>query len=339
MILTKGTKELLINAAANFPFIFTKPDAGNPNKEAVATAADATKLRIKGFADSIFLASLTGSVLAQRAQNEVVGSISIDPAQASQILVSGTNVAGATATIELEEKSIDPLPEYMTNTDKYRRTRVYSLVLPAAATAAQVLSLLADQINGRAVLFPEADEPATSVISASLNAGVLTVTASDSHISLRLYVHHSDVATRAILPVFGSVVATPSYEGRSIYRTLKGGRLQTEGTNDAYAVPGPLELPQAGAKYTRVDFATVTARPELSNHGAADSGVSTVNKFGIYLKEGDAATEQAITDLITFLSRADAGVSKSYSDQNVSSNLTGTTKAAFLANSTSQGDM
>jgi len=335
MILTKGTKELLVNAASSFPFIFTKPGAGVlASKEVPATAADATRLRINGFADSIFLNQLTGSILAQRAQNEVVGAYSIDSAQASQITVSGTNVAGATATIELKEVSIDPLPEYMTNMDKgaYRRTRVFSIVLPANATAIQVLTLLAAEINNRAVLFPEADEPATSIITAAINGTVLTLSPSDSHIALRVYADQSDVYTKAIIPVLASVTTTASYEGRNVYRMLRGGRLQTEGTNDPYNVPGPLELPQAGAKYTRVDFATATPRPDLSGQAAADAAVATINRFGIYLKEGDTTTEQAIKDLVNYLSRADVSVVKTYSDVNQTSSAAGTTQALFLSN-------
>ena len=332
MILTKSTKELLVNFAADFPFTFVKPDA--TGKEVAATAADATKLRIRGYADFIPVAGLTGSLLAQRAQLEVTTVISVDSAQAAQITTSGTNAAGAAATIILKESSSDPLSEYMTNMDKnpYHRLRVYTIRLPLNATPAQVIGLIANEINSRAVLFPEADEPAASILTATVTAGVLSIAAADSHISLRLYVDSADTYTGAIIPVLASVVTTPSYEGRGLYRNLKGGRLQTEGTNDPYAIPGPLELPVRNGKYTRVDFATTTARPELSNHGAADASFSTINKFGIYFKEGDAANEQAIADLVNFLSRADVSVSKTYYDQNQATNTTGVTKTVFLAN-------
>lgn len=334
MILTKGTKELLVNSAASFPFIFTKPGSGaDSNKEVAATAADATHLRIRGYGD-FFLAGISGSVLAQRAQGEVIGSFTVDASQASQITVAPNIPAGTTVTIELKLYSIDPLSEFMTNMDKgtYRRSQVYTLTLPAAATALQVLTLLAAQINSRGVTFPEADEPPVDVITASIAGNVLTLTPGDAHVSVRAYVDPSDVYTTPYITVLATQVATPSYAGRGLYRNLKGGRLQTEGTNDPYGVPGPLELAQPGAKYTRVDFATATARPDLTGPEVADSAPTTFNKFGVYIQESGGGNEQAIQDLVNFLSRAGAGVSYFYSDVNQASNAPGTTKALFISN-------
>ena len=327
MILTKGTKEALINdVSAAFQVSFLKPDATNPNKEVAATAADGTHLRIKGFGD-FYLNTLAGSQLLQRARPEVIGISTIDAAVAAQITVSGANAAGP-VSVQLRQRSSDPLAEYINgDPGRYFRTREYTFPVPANVTAAQFIALLSTEINTTATLFPEADEPIELQITSSITGTVLSVTCADSHVRLELKVDDLDGKSNATIPVFKSVQSTANDEGRNLYSNLKGGRLQTEGTNDPYSVPGPLELPLKGAKYTSIAFATLTARPELTGHSAADSQVITGNKFMVYFNEA-AGNEQTIEDVANFLARADASVSKTYSNQFTD----GTTKALFLTN-------
>ena len=329
MILTKGTKEALINdVSAAFQVSFFKPDATNANKEVAATAADGTHLRIKGFGD-FYLSTLAGSQLLQRARPEVIGISTVDSAVAAQITVSGSNAAGPVSVL-LRQRSSDPLPEYISgDPGRYFKQREYTFLVPANVTAAQFLALLNTEINTTATLFPEADEPIELQITSSITGTVLSVTCADSHVKLELKVDDLDGKSNTIITVFKSVQSTPNDEGRNLYRTLKGGRLQTEGTNDPYNVPGPLELPIKGFKYTSIAFATLTQRPDLTGHSAADSPVVTGNKFMAYFAE-TAANEATIQDVANFLARADASVSKSYSNQFTD----GTTKALFLTNTT-----
>ena len=327
MILTKGTKEVLINdVSASFQVSFFKPDAANANKEVAATATDGTHLRIKGFGD-FYLNTLTDSQLLQRARPEVLGVSSVDAAVAAQITVAGTNLAGPVSVL-LRQTSSDPLPEYISGEPgRYFKQRTFTFNVPANVTAAQFLALLNTEINTTATLFPEADEPIELQVTSSITGTVLNVTCQDSHVKLDLRVDDLDGKSNTIITVLKSVQTVANDEGRNIYRILKGGRLQTEGTNAPYAVSGPLELPLRGARYTSIFFTTLTQRPDLTGHSAADSTVATRNKFMAYISES-AANEATIQAVINFLARADASVIKSYSNKF----LDNTTKALFLSN-------
>lgn len=328
MILTKGTKEVLINDVTSaFQISFFKPDGANANKEVAATAADGTHIRIKGFGD-FYLNTLAGSIVAQRARPELAGISSIDTAVAAQITVAGVSPAGP-VTVVVRQRSSDPLPEYIGgDPGRYFKSRSYTFRVPANVTAAAFIALLNTEINNTTTLFPEADEPQELQISSSITAGRLDVTCTDSHVKLEISVDDLDGYSTTIVPVLKSVQRIANDEGRNLYRNLKGGRLQTEGTNSLYAVPGQLELAQVGGKYTSVSFAGTTSRPELSGHGAADSSVTTVDKFLVYIKEV-AGNETAIADLVNFLARsAPAQTTITYSNQFLDS----TTKALFLSN-------
>jgi len=282
-------------------------------KEVSATAADGTVLRIRGFG-RFFLNSLAGTVVAQRAVAPVKGIYTVSAAVPAQITVTGTNTAGP-VTVLVKQVSLSPLPEYISGEPgRWYKTRAYTFQVPVNVTATDLLTRLNTEIQNTQVLFPEADEPAELIITSSFAGGVLSLTSGDPSVSLEVSFNDLDARSIQVLTVLKAVSSAPSSEGVNNYLVLKGGRLQTAGTNDPYALPGQLELAEVNANYTSVSFATATARPDLSGQAAADQSVATSNKFLVYVKEG-AANEAVIKDVVNFLSRSDAAVIKVYGTQ------------------------
>lgn len=329
-ILTTGTKDVLINSAADFPVVFTTENASTGVNETAASPAAADRMTIRTFTSSAKPA-LIGSVHAERAQAAVKHRLTVDAAQAGQITVASVPV-GTPIHIQIKVNELSFKGEHHRSNSRFGRN-IWLTVHTSVAneSAASILQKIHTSISGRQDLFAEASsvESDAFLISSSFAGGVLTLEALDAQKEFVIELTDEvrfDSPSSAV-PVFAPVIAARAYEGRGTYENMLPLRLQTSVTMEPYHSQQQLELPVRGAKYTAISWEQVIDRPDLGGGDVADAQVRQRSRFTIWVKEG-ADNEAYIQDIVNFLTSAPASVTKAYATKSANA----ATKAEFIAN-------
>lgn len=304
--LSLATKLAIISSltADNVAFLVDNASGSNPLQTRLAptitNAGLASQVFISGYGQ--FPLDSFRYIRAIKPVNGVNQVLSVDPAVAEQITVAAGLVKGAEIVFKLKIQTTDARSEFAS--DDTRDTRYqppFTYVCVGNDTAAQVVAGLYKQISQIKNLFPEADgagEPYT----ATLTGGVLSVTAKDSHLTLRLYVDNLFAENAAQVPVFAPVTTTAGFEGRGTFVQMRSIIHETEGSNELDSHSKRVNLPQFGTLYTQLHFGTRTGRPDLSGNGAASQEIFQTPDFSLYVPD-TAGNDSVLDALLTFFGR------------------------------------
>lgn len=281
-ILTLGTKKLLVNDPTVFPVTVT-----------------GTTMVIEGFG-TFTQGNIAGTIIANRGISGQKQQLSVAAATAAQITMGTVTEANMPVRVVFSVNSSLSVAEFSRDSPHFGDQKVLHLTLNPGDTAAIFLKKIHDQIQ------LEREEESVDVIGSTFAANKLTFILRENYLSMSVKVQDDEGQPSGIVIKFAPVEDQAGYEGLGVYETLLTERMFTDVTTAPFSDQG-LQLPQKGAKYASISFASRTKNEEVYSYGASDSELYSSSKFMLYIRES-ADTLAYRTTIINFLAASSAPI-------------------------------